>query len=539
MKELLKASFYPTPEKLIKKMIGKIKGDPKKILEPQAGKGDIIKALAEEYDYNSSWSRYKFQGADISAIEIDPDLQATLRGKSIKVIDTDFLAYSGADQFDLIIGNPPFESGDKHLLKALDIMYRGEIVYLLNAETLKNPYTNIRKELVKKLDEVKADIEYIKDGFKTSERPTGVEVALIHINIERSVEDDLFKDIDVDKVGEDKVDKVEDKNELSNGKAICELVAEYNQVVSIGKDTIINYYRNYKKIGQYLKLNRNASDYEADEDMTSKMQGQLNEMLVDIRTDFWRRTLDLPEVKNKMTAKKTEEFNDKVSKCCDMVFTENNIRQFILNLIGSYKQTLTEAVMDIFDKFTIRHCYSNGLYDENIHMFNGWKTNNAFKVGKKVIIPIYGGYGDGPFNDYNGDWKLDYSVCSELQDIDTVMNYFDGRGYYNSIRQALDLAFQAGQSRKIVSTYFTISVYKKGTIHLEFNDMDILRRFNVAACMGKGWLPHSYGKKSYDGCSQEEKNVVEEFEGPTSYNKNLNQPVFAAYNPAQLAGSVV
>ena len=39
--------------------------------------------------------------------------------------------------------NPPFSEGDKHLLKAINIMKNGgQIVCILNAETIKNPYSN-------------------------------------------------------------------------------------------------------------------------------------------------------------------------------------------------------------------------------------------------------------------------------------------------------------------------------------------------------------------------------------------------------------
>ena len=121
---MLNKNFYPTPKPLIRKMVAKIKKDPGKILEPQAGKGDIVDYIKD--DYGHTWRR----SADISAIEIDDDLRSILRGKGIKVIDSDFLAFSGPDKFDLIIANPPFDEGDKHLLKAIDIMYRGEIVFL-------------------------------------------------------------------------------------------------------------------------------------------------------------------------------------------------------------------------------------------------------------------------------------------------------------------------------------------------------------------------------------------------------------------------
>lgn len=83
-------TFYPTPESLIRRMVSKVKKGPQKILEPSAGKGDIIRYIDEELGYR--------RNIDISAIEIDEELQATLRGNGVKVIDTDFLSYSGHDK---------------------------------------------------------------------------------------------------------------------------------------------------------------------------------------------------------------------------------------------------------------------------------------------------------------------------------------------------------------------------------------------------------------------------------------------------------
>jgi len=511
-------TFYPTPKKLADKMIWKINGNPVKILEPSAGKGDLI-------EYFNNRHKYDHHRLDISAIEIDHDLQATLRGKKIKVIDSDFLAFAGADKFDLIIANPPFDDGDKHLLKAIDILYRGQIVFLLNAETLKNPYSNTRKELASKLAKLNADIEYIPNAFLDAERKTGVEVALISIVIERAVENDLFAGAN-DKASHISPE-IEENNELTTRRAVEDLVAEYNQVVQIGIDTIVGYFRNYRKIGKYIGINEEADkNYSSrSEDMTGKMQVQVNHLLKVIRKDFWMRTLDLKDVSSRLTSKKREEFDHQVNQRCDMDFTAANIRQFILNLMAGHEKTLTEAVLDVFDKFTIENSYTGGLYNDNIHLFNGWKTNNAFKVGKRVIIPVRASYGN-PWVGYSG-WKLDYKASEQLRDIDLVMNYFDGMESYLSLNKAIDDAFSRNQSSSIKSTYFTATVYKKGTIHLRFNDENILRRFNLAACMGKQWLPHDYGRKTYEEMPVEEKQVVESFEGVKSYSKNINRPVFA------------
>jgi len=81
--------------------------------------------------------------------------------------------------------NPPFSNGAAHLLKALDLQKNGgAIACVLNAETIRNPYTNERKVLCKKLEELNASIEYMQGAFISSEHPTGVEIAIIKVLIE-------------------------------------------------------------------------------------------------------------------------------------------------------------------------------------------------------------------------------------------------------------------------------------------------------------------------------------------------------------------
>lgn len=520
-------NFYPTPEKLIQKMIAKIKGRPEKILEPSAGKGDIINGLTGAWESGAGFGTgYKFKHADILAIEIDPQLQATLRGHGFKLLDSDFLTFAGPDQFDLIIANPPFDEGDKHLLKAIDIMYRGQIIFLLNAETIRNPNTNTRKELVARLKKLGAKIEYIKDAFLVAERKTKVEVALVDITIERKVEDDLFAGCETHAARP--TAKVKLKGEISTGRTLEELVAEYNEVIRIGTESIMNFYRNWNKVGRYLRLksadDKNEPYYSQSEDtLTRRMQDALNELLKSVRTDFWRNTLKLGAVQSKMTQKKRQEFEDQLKSRAYMDFTYHNVSQFILNLHNGYEQTLVEAVLDIFDKFTIEHCYGSPVDEGNIHYFTGWKTNNAFKVRNRVVIPIRGCYG-GPFQDF-GKWKLNYAAAEALNDIDKVMNYFDGGDSYIQMSTALNNAFtdnpKVERMTGIESTYFKMTVHKKGTIHLTFRNEDILRRFNVVACRGRNWLPQDYGTKKYKDMTPEEQGVVEAFEGATSYSKNV------------------
>lgn len=515
-------SFYPTPEHLSSKMLSKIKGHPRFVLEPSAGKGDLIEA------YNKRFDRYK--QANIQAIEINEDLQALLRGKGIKVLYSDFLAYSGQDKFDLIIANPPFAHGDLHLLKVIDILYSGQIIFLLNAETIKNPFSNTRKLLAQKLKELNAEIEFISDSFITAERKTNVEVALINIVIDRKIEDDIF--VGIEDKAKDKNINIENKYEISTGRTVEEVVAEYNQTINDALNIIQNYYTNYKGVKKFIGISINGTSQTVSGNLTESISTNVNEVTALIRKDFWRKILDLDEVRKRMTEKRRKEFEDGLFKRSHMDFTENNIRSFVLNIIGNYEKTMTDAVVEIFDLMTLRHCYEGGINEKNIHYFNGWKTNKSFKVGKKIVIPI--GYNSDAFVSWSGHWKVDYNAERKLNDIDIVMNYFDGMEDYISIAKALDEAFKTGQTSGVKSTYFTATAHKKGTIHLTFNDEKILRRFNVAACKGKGWLPKGYGEHPLNMLSYEDADIVRSFENEKSYNANVGISVFADKNLLKL-----
>ena len=140
--------FYPTPVHLVKKMLDKVNfKEVATVLESSAGKGDIIEMVKQN---EGGFYGYKF---DIDAIEKDANLRYILNGKGFRVVHDDFLTYDTLKQYDLIVMNPPFSDGCKHLLRALEMQAKtgGQIVCLLNAETLRNPFNNDRITLQREL----------------------------------------------------------------------------------------------------------------------------------------------------------------------------------------------------------------------------------------------------------------------------------------------------------------------------------------------------------------------------------------------------
>ncbi len=64
---------------------------------------------------------------------------------------------------------------------------------------------------------------------------------------------------------------------------------------------------------------------------------------------------------------------------------------------------------------------------------------------------------------------------------------------------------------------------KKGTVHIEFKDQKLVDRFNIYACQHKNWLPPTYGKIHYEEMTQDEKAVIDSFQGKENYEKVLSE----------------
>jgi len=512
----LDKNFYPTPLLLADRMFRKINfSSVTTVLEPSAGKGDLIEIL-EEYRHDNY-----HREVEISAIEIDPTLRSSLIGKKIPVIDNDFLAYTGVTHFDLIIANFPFSEGEKHLTKALDILFCGQIVCLINAETLKNPYTNARKSLVARLRKLDADIEYIQDAFVAAERSTPVEVALIYVKVERSVETDVFGDLAED--APVALDEIDLNNEMATHNHYANLVASYNQTQTQVTEHLVNFYKNYKSVSSYLTLNvgdNKIERFEANKNtLTQLMRKQHNQFIKNLKDDYWTKVTNLPDVEKYLTHGQRSRLRANMNTFHCKEFTESNIRQFVLNLVDTFPDHIYKAIEALFEEMTdyaLRDCHWGvNEYESNIHYFNAWKSNSGYKVNKKVILPYYGDAFDSLGS------RLGYKPQKFLEDLEKVMLYFtDYDCRDTSIVKVCDDAIRSGETRKIETRFFYISVFKKGTMHIQFRDENLLRRFNIEACKRKGFLPMNYGAADFSELNLEQKGMVKEFEGKIHYQQS-------------------
>lgn len=168
-------NFFPTPKQLIVKMLEDYKDKPlpKNILEPSAGKGDIIDYLNEATKGTSNLYCY----------EIVPELQNILKTKpNCQLLGDDFLNHQENIKFDLIIMNPPFDRGVEHVLNAWEILKDGgEIIALLNKHSYFNAYNSHRLKFRTLVDNF-GSIEDLGTCFDSNvERTARVDVVLVKI----------------------------------------------------------------------------------------------------------------------------------------------------------------------------------------------------------------------------------------------------------------------------------------------------------------------------------------------------------------------
>ena len=128
-----------------------------------------------------------------------------------------------------------------------------------------------------------------------------------------------------------------------------------------------------------------------------------------------------------------------------------------------------------------------------------------------MIVPIYGVFADRAWSSKTFHvWQAE----NKISDIEKVFDYLDGNMTAEvNLHGVLEQACNAGQTRNIQCKYFSVSLFRKGTMHIKFTNLDLLDRFNIYCGKGKNWLPPSYGKAAYSDLSQEEKAVADSFHG--------------------------
>lgn len=475
--------FYPTPKSVIRKMLEGINRhelESLTILEPSAGRGDIA-------DYIKANTHGEHSRVKIYVCEIDKDLQYQLQSKGYRLISEDFLHYKGDYYFDLIIMNPPFSAGVDHLLKAWEILDEGQIICLLNAETIKNPFSEKRILLKKIIDDNASSIEYLGSVFEQAERETSTEIALVKIRKEAAVKSKLnFEFASGPEKSVFDLDENLFKNEIAVRDVVGNMMIQYERLKGVYVDYLkvkdgLDYYsqglfNDLRGIGTIMDEVAAEVGKRNSEAKPSNMK-YYNEFCDKMKYEIWKTVIEKMGMERYLTNNVRKNFQKFVEQQGAMDFTKENVMNLIKTLFANTKNIMETAIAEVFDHFTKYH-------EENRCHIEGWKTNSAWRVNLKVILP----------NFVDATWFKTYHINShrwdEYSDIDRVMSYLSGKKYeeIKTLKSAIE-SIRIGDNGLYESEFFTFRCYKKGTLHIKFKDEWLWEEFNLRATDGKKWLP--------------------------------------------------
>lgn len=565
--------FYPTPPALAAELLSGIEWEKvQNVLEPSAGKGNLVDAIAEKRALRCNhWTADN--ALSIDCIEIDPFLRTILtesysesaekqlsirireladrrqydpstgryielteaekqeksllenqrdqlKAVKVRVVHDDFLSFDSRKRYDLIVMNPPFADADLHLLKAISIAERfgSTIRCILNAETIRNPYTNRRKVLAQKLNELGAEITFKTGAFKDAERSTDVEIAMVKLIVPEpqyaNDPESLYQKL---KMAAKLDEPTPEVTELTVENRIERIVAQFNFEVDAGLRLI----REYQAMQPYImdsldKKNtfRNPILTLCIGDPSRTYRGDtpdVNKYLRMIRQKYWKAFFTREEYVGKLTSNLREKYQDMVSELANYDFSLFNIQKIMLEMNAEMSQGVVDTILDLFDRMTEKHTWYPEC-EKNVHYFNGWRSNLAHKVNKKVILPTYGCWDHSYFS--NKSELNVYNAHRFLSDIEKAFNYLDGNMTADvNLDAVLTCAKKYGYTNKLQCKFFEVTFYKKGTCHIKFTNQELLDRFNIYCARQRGWLPPSYGNVKYADMAAEEQAVVDSYHG--------------------------
>lgn len=471
--------FYPTPPTLaIKAWHMFDKGEIQRVLEPSAGRGDLL----EPFNNGSRYCRYP-----IDTIELNIAHHPILREKGYRVVDTDFLKFRSPVGYSHIVLNPPFHAGVDHVLHAWEILRDGQIVAILNAETIDNPYTEKRRHLAR-LIEQHGRVEYVESAFQDPDtlRKTDVRVALVHLKKKTEITFDVrdFLSEDEDR----RPEAVNPPQELAlPNSTIRNTVRAFNAAVKAMEQAV----RAEAQATYYARMIevRVASD-EADEDKPPSLTNgrvqyadvaeTISERYDQLKENAWRKVLESTDFTSRFSRKVRADIERQLNALIRMEFTVENVYALLGGLIESKTELDYRMLEEIFDEITKYH-------SDNIHYYRGWKSNDRHRLGYKIratrfILPHMKSWGD----------DISYDGEQLLVDIDRAFALLDGKtepGY--SMLHAVRLhKSELLAAERLQSDYFDVRFHKGvGTMHFFPRRKDLVERLNRVVGRRRQWIP--------------------------------------------------
>ncbi len=553
--------FYPTGAHTAARMWAKFKRPIGIVCDPSAGQGHLLRHAREGFEGLSEdelpWmaavpdeelnmgryrlrvrerARFKFEDAakKFLAVEIDPQHHAGLREEGATILGYNFMDIESLATVDQVIMNPPFADGAKHVLHAWETVHDAEIVAIINAETIRNPYSQERQRLVA-LIEKHGSVEYLQDQFTDNvDRKTDVEVALVYLaKVSESI-------LDIEAV-------LKGLKTGDNAKG-PEIEPEVCQALAL-PDNLVQYtYHRFLAAVNAARVAAEASALAAKASIAlgvtlSEMQAKgvgngYREEPVDVRkranatfqTNYndlkqqaWAQIIRSSLLTNKLSNQARRKVEAEAQTIYQLEFSVANVHGFLAGLYASMGDIYSDMICGLFDNIV-------GRSNDNVAFYKTWKSNERHRFGMRLkrtrfIIPNFGTTWGG---------SLTYESEQFLADIDKVFGYLHGvSDAYDGMVSAFKRA-RCDQGDRISTRYFDFRFYKgAGTMHFYPKSQDVIEKLNRFVGARRQWLPDQMDQANTDFNKQyeEAEALTKKYDAAwkkTGQGRWYNSPVYAA-----------
>lgn len=469
---MFNSTFYPTPSHLASKVAWLFNDlDRGYVLDPSAGAGALLDAVKKRYEHE-----YNRRPPKLYAVEIDANLRAILYDKGYPIAGEDFLTYWPVVQFTHILMNPPFDRAEDHLLHAWEILVKGKIACIYPKAALEGK--NAKERLVLTvIEDNGGKVEDIGQPFAKAERPTDVECVII--TLEKKPDPTLSGLDFATKNDRPDPDLADADQEMTINSFVGDLLAAYNATIEDTAAYNLARTRIKRHAAPFLSYYDGSKNPIEAADAVDDPFERYNLFVELITASAWSAVFHHPSFRRILTKRAREMFDEFLAKQKRVDFNEHNIKALFAALVARQDDLLNAAIGDAFDTMTRWH-------DENREHVEGWKSNEAYKVKRRCIIPNGVRLSWGKFEvEYSGRRR-------EFDDIDRALCVVTGRNF-DTITTIVKAIEQRPMFQEATSTFFDLRWFKKGTVHLTWLDEQVRRDFNIAAARGRGWLPPAKG----------------------------------------------
>lgn len=471
--------FYVTPPELAARVWERFKDRSfARVLDAFAGTGALSDAAPH------TWRHHR--EIQIDCIELDAGKHPILRDKGRTLVGLDFFAFEGGEVYSHVVMNPPFAQGARAVLKAWDMLWEGEVTAIINAETVRNPFSAERARLVKLIED-HGSVEFIADAFQGPEveREANVEIALVHLVKPAECAQDWIGDlltsmaIDTNEESEFKL-----PGELALPKSFVETqCAAFRAAVkamreAVRMEAVATHYAN--RIGHTM-AEMNGAPRKSGE--AFDVRRTLESRYGDLKDRAWSSVLRSTETLSRLSQKVQRQAESQFESIKKLDFTESNVYGFLLGLVESQPEMQLDMACDVFDTITRYH-------SDNTVFYRGWKSNDKHRTcGMRIrtsrfILP---GHRADSWRSSPG-WETQQL----LADFDKVFAMLDGKRQPDEglCKVFTDRYADLKHGARVSSSYFDIRYYPgAGTIHFFARDKKLVDRLNRVVGRRRQWLP--------------------------------------------------